>query len=142
MTNTALAFAVVLPTILVGHEIADHVFGQTDAEAKHKANRSWDGVRHNLSHVAKYHVVIGLMAVIVSYLLNVETNAMGWVAGLGFSAVTHGILDRRWPVAWILRSTGSPEFAKPGGPLPGMYLADQSLHKFCLWIAALLIVAL
>jgi hypothetical protein len=74
--------------------------------------------------------------------LNVPLTVAGMVAGLGFSAVTHAILDRRWPVRWILQHVGAPEFADLKTPICGMYLADQALHYGCLWVAALLIAAL
>ena len=66
----------------------------------------------------------------------------GVVAGLAFSALTHGLLDRRWPVRALLRAVGSPRFAETVAPICGIYAADQALHKLALLVSALLIATL
>jgi hypothetical protein len=54
------------------------------------------------------------------------------------SGATHAFIDRRWPVRWLLRRTGSPGFVEMATPVNGPYQADQALHHGCLLIAALL----
>jgi hypothetical protein len=64
-------------------------------------------------------------------------------AGFAWSAATHAVLDRRWPVRWLLQHTGSPDFAElRTAGLNGMYLADQALHSGALLVSALLITRL
>lgn len=92
-----------------------------------------------LMHVAQYHIVMLSMLITTIYVLDLQVTGLGLMAAFWFSFITHAILDRRWPVKWILEHTGSPEFAKMQQPLCGMYLADQGLHWFCLWISALLL---
>lgn len=142
----AATFAAVGFTLYAAHHLADHVLGQTDWQACNKARPGWRGWSANLAHVAQYHVVLVVALVAATALLDLPLTVLGAVLGLGFSAVTHAVLDRRWPVRWLLERTGSAPFVRlgePGGPqvgLNGMYLADQSLHVACLWVAALLMV--
>ncbi|MFB6396184.1 DUF3307 domain-containing protein [Polymorphospora lycopeni] len=142
MSVSALVFAVVAATLYAGHQLADHVLGQSDAQASNKAASGWGGWRHLLGHVGAYHLVLVVMLVITVVVLDLPVTVVGMVAGLSFSAVTHAVLDRRWPVRWILQHTGSADFADRQSPICGMYLADQALHYGCLWVSALLIAAL
>lgn len=138
----AATFAAVAVTLYAGHQLADHVLGQTDWQAANKAKPGMIGWSANLTHVALYHLVVAVMLRIVWQVFDLPLSLPGVLAGLGFSFVTHAILDRRWPVQWIARHTGSPEFVKPEHPLPGAYLVDQAAHLGCLWISSLLVVLL
>ncbi|MFI5491349.1 DUF3307 domain-containing protein [Actinoplanes sp. NPDC051859] len=140
MSNSALVFAVASATLVAAHQLADHIF-QTDADAAAKTYVGWHGWRHLLIHVGTYHATALVMLVVTAVVLDVPLTFTGVVAGFGFSAVTHAILDRRWPVRWILQHLGAAQFADRMSPICGMYLADQALHYGCLWVAALLIAA-
>jgi len=141
MSTSAVVFAVSMATLVVAHQLADHIF-QTDADAAAKANPGLHGWRHLLTHVSTYHATAVFMLIVTAVVLDVPFTGTGLVVGLTFSAVTHAILDRRWPVRWILQHTGSAAFADRMSPICGMYLADQALHYGCLWVAALLIAIL
>jgi hypothetical protein len=56
---------------------------------------------------------------------------------LGFliSATTHGFIDRRCPMRWLLRRTGSASFSEMQ---LGVLSADQALHAFFLALMAVL----
>lgn len=136
--TTAATFAAVAVTLYAGHQVADHVLGQTDRQASQKALPGWAGWRADLAHVAQYHLVMGAMLGTAWWVLGLDVSGWGVAAGLGISAATHALLDRRWPVRWLLVHTGSPFFASPEHPLPGGYLADQALHYAALWVAALI----
>lgn len=140
--ESAIVFAATGITINAAHEFADHVLGQTDKIAANKVKPGREGWSHILQHVASYHVVMIVMLLVVISLLNLPVTILGFTSAMLFSAVSHAIIDRRWPVRLILEKTGSPKFAEMMQPLCGMYLADQSLHKECLWISALLIALL
>ncbi|MBQ1051682.1 DUF3307 domain-containing protein [Micromonospora sp. C51] len=142
MLISAVVFAVVAATFYAGHQVADHVFGQSDKQAAHKAAPGWHGWRHLLGHVVAYHVVVVVMLAITIAALDLPVTMLGLAAGLGFSVISHAILDRRWPVRWLLTHTGSGDFADRQAPICGMYLADQSLHAACLWVSSLLIACL
>jgi hypothetical protein len=137
--STAALFAAVFATLYAGHMLADHVLGQTDRQALGKSAPGWRGWGWCLAHVAQYHLVLAAMLAVAGWVLTLPLSPVGVVAGLGFSAVTHAVLDRRWPVVWILRHTGSAPFAETE---QGRYVADQSLHVAALWVAALLIAAI
>src|SRR4051794_30917491 len=127
MSTSASVFAVSMATLVAAHQLADHIV-QTDTDAHAKAGPGWNGWRHLLMHVSTYHGTALLMLLITAVALDVPLTVTGMLAGLGFSAVTHAFLDRRWPVRWILQHTGSAAFADRMSPICGMYLADQALH--------------
>lgn len=151
---TALAtFATVWAVLSVGHNLADHVFGQTDHQAAHKGapaaaevaegvspHRGWAAC---LAHVAQYHVVLVVLVALVWLVLPLEFTWTGLTAGLAVSVVTHAFFDRRWPVRWLLQHIGAAGFAdlKAAG-MNGMYLTDQALHQTALLVSALLITCL
>lgn len=146
-------FATVWAVLAVGHTLADHVLGQTDAQAAKKAAPTAEQVASGahphagwgacLAHVGQYHLVLAAVFSVVWLTLPLPVSWWGLLAGFAFSAGTHAILDRRWPVRAILRRCGSPRFAdlRDHG-LNGMYLADQALHSTALMISALLITRL
>lgn len=144
-SGRARAFAVVLPALLVAHNLGDHIV-QTDHQAAHKAT-SWTAMA---GHVSSYTATCATALALTTRATGVQTSWRRTLAGLAFSAITHAVLDRRWPVIAILRRTGSPGFATSntiragaGGdqplPLHGPYLADQALHHVCLLASALII---
>ncbi|WP_205380466.1 hypothetical protein [Streptomyces sp. MBT27] len=140
-------------TLAVGHNLADHVAGQTDAQAAAKGaptpaevdegvspRRGWGAC---LRHVAQYHLVLAALVAVTWAVLPLHLTPAGIGAALAVSISTHAFFDRRWPVRWILEHTGSPEFAQlNAGGLNGMYLADQALHHLALFAAAVLMARL
>ncbi|PAU47543.1 hypothetical protein CK936_18100 [Streptomyces albireticuli] len=136
--------------LAVGHNLADHVLGQTDRQAAGKAAPSATDVASGtnprqgwgacLAHVARYHLVMAALVALAWSALPLELSWPGLVAGLTVSVSTHAFFDRRWPVRWILEHSGSANFAqlKTAG-MNGMYLADQALHQTALLVSALLI---
>jgi hypothetical protein len=150
---TLATFGVVSAVLMVSHNIADHVLGQTDRQAAGKGAPSPEQVAEGanphagwgacLAHVGQYHLVMLALLGLADAALPLTMSWAGMMAGLGFSAVTHAFLDRRWPVRWLLRATGSPEFAQlSASGLNGMYLADQALHALALLVATGLITLL
>jgi len=96
--------ATVFLVLLAGHLLGDWV-AQTDWQATTKT-RSWAALT---AHVASYHLLMGL-------LLLIPILRDGWPAGkalaaLAASAITHAVIDRRWPVRALMRAAGSPGFA-------------------------------
>lgn len=146
----AFTFAVVLPTLLVAHNLADHVI-QTDHQAARKAS-SW---RAMAGHIVGYTATAVVFLAVLWFALDVRPHWAWAAAGLAFSAASHAFIDRRWPVLVLLSRTGSWDFANttvrttanPNGsgehvgaaPINGMYVADQALHWVCLFVSALLI---
>lgn len=137
----AATFAVVLLVLYVGHQLGDHV-AQTDRQAEGKSAPGAGGWAAMAGHLAGYHLTVAVLLVATTALLGLPLSPWGIAAGLGFSAGTHAILDRRWPVRAILRATGSPRFAELTTPVCGMYAADQALHLLALLVSALLIVTI
>jgi Protein of unknown function (DUF3307) len=136
----SVVFAVSLVALLVAHQLGDHVL-QTDRQAAGKADgRRW--WRPMIGHLVGYHATAAVVVVGTGAVLSLNLTVRGVVAGLAFSAVTHGLLDRRWPVRAILRAVGSPRFAEATAPICGIYAADQALHKLALLVSALLIASL
>lgn len=145
-------FGAALAMLWAAHDVADHVV-QTDHQAANKAS-SW---RAMAGHVGGY-TATQVAALALLRPLGVRPSMGRLVVAVAFSAATHAFLDRRWPVAAILRRTGSGRFAtplvvvdgpdedhRPGdvltGPVPlhGPYLADQALHHAALTVSALIL---
>ncbi|MFJ6452304.1 DUF3307 domain-containing protein [Streptomyces hydrogenans] len=150
---TLATFGAVWAVLSVGHNLADHVFGQTDHQADNKGapsaaevadgaslRRGWCAC---LGHVAQYHLVMAVMLALVWAVLPLQLSFTGLSAGLVVSAVTHAFFDRRWPVRWLLEHIGSKGFAElKAAGMNGMYLTDQALHQTALLVSALLITRL
>jgi len=132
--SAARRFAVVLPTLLVAHHVADHLV-QTDHQAAAKVS-DWGAMA---GHVGGYQVTQALALASVAAVTRERLSWRRVLLGGAFSAVTHAFLDRRWPVRKALEATRSPGFADMTTPLHGIYLADQALHHGCLLVSALLI---
>lgn len=145
MSNDALTrsvvFAVALVALLVGHSLGDHI-AQTDRQALRKAERGAAGWRALAGHLLGYHATAAAVLLLTAAALRLPLSPLGVAAGLAFSAATHGLLDRRWPVRAVLRATRSPQFAETTSPVCGMYVADQALHQLALLVTALLVAAL
>lgn len=145
-------FTATLGTLLVLHDLADHVTGQTDEQAKNKMKTPAQCVAEDMhkhtgykalaGHILGYHATLFAGLVVVYALLDVNVTWLGIFAGLLFSAVTHAFFDLRWPVRMVLEYSGSPKFADMLTPVCGMYQADQALHKTALLVSSLLIVGL
>jgi Protein of unknown function (DUF3307) len=121
--------AIVFLVLLAGHLLGDWV-AQNDWQATNKT-RSWAALT---AHVASYHLLMGL-------LLLIPVVRDGWPAGkalaaLAVSAVTHAVIDRRWPVRALMRAAGSPGFAAVEW---GVIAVDQALHLFILAMLAVLL---
>lgn len=131
-------FAASLAALYVGHMVGDHV-AQTDWQAAHKAGKGWPAASAMFGHIVSYGLCQAV-ALFVLRLVDVPVSNAASYAGLAFSLATHAFIDRRWPVQWILRHTGSANFAGlTSGGMNGPYLTDQSLHIGCLFVAALII---
>ena len=122
--------------LFAGHWAGDHL-AQTDRQAAHKAGKGAEGWQAMAGHVAGY---TACQAVALAGLAATgrRTSLGRAAAALAISAGTHAVIDRRWPVQWLLRHTGSPDFASLASHgLNGPYLADQALHIGCIYAAAL-----
>ena len=150
--SRAAVFGAALAALWAAHDIGDHVV-QTDHQAAGKAG-SW---RAMAGHLGGYHAT-QLAALVLLRRLDITPSWKRTAAAVAFSTITHGLLDRRWPVVRLLDATGSRAFARPvitvsgkalgdpqdagsveaSGALPvhGPYLADQALHHGCLLVTA------
>jgi hypothetical protein len=134
--NRAADFGAVAAALWAAHDLGDHIV-QTDHQAADKAT-SW---RAMTGHIAGYTATqIGALAAIRT-LLGVRPSFRRVAAAVLFSAATHAIIDRRWPVKALLRATRSPRFAEMLTPICGPYQADQALHHGCLLVSALVMTA-
>lgn len=130
-------FATLFVLLYVAHLLADYP-GQSDHQAGFKDKPGWQGWQANLTHAAT-HVAITALVLGVGTLL-LDEVALGvwptlltllWIGG------THGFIDRRWPVLWWMRHTGSTDWIERGGAAH----VDQTAHITALAIAALALAA-
>lgn len=136
----AASFAAVGVAFLIGHNLADHAFGQTDRQAAGKSQPGRPGWLAALAHAAQYQLVVAVVLVTTLIALSVPVSPWGAFLGQALSFGSHTVIDRRWPVRWLLEHTGSSEYAKNISTFNGMYLADQAIHAGFLWLAALITV--
>ncbi|MFD0575467.1 DUF3307 domain-containing protein [Dactylosporangium darangshiense] len=129
-----------LGALFVGHSLGDHI-AQTDHQAAGKSGSGAAAWRALGGHLLTYHLTLAAVLLLTAAALRLPLSPLGVCAGFAFSVVTHGLLDRRWPVRAILRATRSPEFAETTTPVNGMYVADQALHHLALLGTALMIAA-
>jgi len=143
--SRSVVFAVSLAALFVAHHVGDHVF-QTDRQAARKADPQTYGAgaswRAMGGHLLGYHATALIILLATAAVLRLPLSVTGVVVALVFSAVTHALLDRRWPVRALLRATGSPMFAEAKTPVCGLYAADQALHRLALLVSALLLATL
>lgn len=144
---TLATFGASWAVLAVGHNLADHIGGQTHHQSQAKAaptraevatgvspRRGWGA---NLAHVAQYHLLLGALALSAWSVLPLHWSPLGVGLALAWSAGTHAFLDRRWPVRWLLDHTRQRGVADLNtGGVNGMYLADQALHGLALGVAA------
>jgi hypothetical protein len=130
-------FAAIFAALYAGHVVGDLVV-QTHWQSQHKAERSWRGVVAMAGHLAGY-ATTQIVALIAVTTVGARFGLAASIAGLAFSVSSHGFIDRRWPVVWILDRTGSAQFARlASGGVNGAFQADQALHVGCCFIAALI----
>lgn len=134
---SALVFAVSFIALYAGHMVGDFL-AQTHAQSLGKTQpHGW--LAPMFGHLTGYGTaqVVALLAVF--WMTGVHTSPNGMLAGIAFSLLTHGFIDRRWPVRWLLEHTGSREFAElASNGINGMMLGDQALHVGAIFISALL----
>lgn len=99
--------------VLAGHLIGDWIV-QTDRQASLKMT-SWMAMSDHMStyHLTMFVVVIG------------SWWSWTFLPFMLVSLVTHTFIDRRWPVKWLMRHTGSARFAETEW---GVIAVDQALH--------------
>ncbi|MEV6527777.1 DUF3307 domain-containing protein [Longispora sp. NPDC051575] len=153
-TDKAAVFAAALLALLFAHTFADHWI-QTDHQANTKGRPGWVGRLACARHVATYTVTAAAALLAVELRLDLDLHPGRVAAGLAVSAVTHYLLDRRAPLAWLAALSGHAAFFRLGAPRPqyadtdrpdnpslgtGSYALDQSAHWLFLFVAALIIV--
>lgn len=130
----AATFAAVFATLYAAHQVADHWI-QTQHQADCKGQPGWAGRLACAAHVATYTATAVLALVFLIAGTGLRLDPSGVTVGLGISAVTHYIADRRTPLRWLAdRLRKSPAWLDKAG---GMYALDQSWHVGWLFITAL-----
>lgn len=143
MTDTTITrvalFVVSFAAMQAAHYVADHWL-QTDHQAAAKGDANWRGRWACASHVGVYVFAQAVALYAAAGWLGLHL-APGWTAaGLGVSAVTHYVADRRWPLRWLAeRSAPARFFHVKGGGINGAYLLDQSWHLGWIFVAALVV---
>jgi hypothetical protein len=128
-------FATVFILLYAAHMLADYAL-QTDHQAEHKAERSRAGWCANLAH-AGTHVLTCTVALAVgaAVLSGTHFPVTRAIVALAWVGASHGLIDRRWLIAWWMDNTGSADFRTRGGAQH----VDQTAHILALCIAAFII---
>lgn len=115
---TVATFGSVRVVLAVGHNLADHVIGQTDHQAGRKAAPSAaevaDGVSPQrgrgacLGHIVQYHLVMAVMAVMLALIWAVLPLQMSWASLAEGLAVSAWITGARCAGCWSTSGRCSP----------------------------------
>ena len=111
--DAALTFAVVLPSLLVAHQVADHWI-QSDHQAANKGLPGWPGRLACARHVATYTLTTAATVALVWLLFDLPITPLGFIAGQAVSAVTHYWADRRFTLARLCERLGKGNFYRLG----------------------------
>ncbi|WP_030760693.1 DUF3307 domain-containing protein [Streptomyces sp. NRRL F-2664] len=125
-------FAEIAFLLYVGHLLADYPF-QTDHQAAHKAGCGRIGWAANVSHSATHVLICGLLLAVGSVGLGWHLPLLPAVAAVVWIGISHGFIDRRWPVAAWMRLARQQGWAAHGGAAH----VDQTAHVLALTLAAL-----
>ncbi|MFI5987558.1 DUF3307 domain-containing protein [Streptomyces sp. NPDC051555] len=116
----------------VAHLLSDYAF-QMDRQSERKALPSAAGWRALLSHAGTHVVVSALLLGAGSVLLDLPPGLPAAITD--WVGLSHGVIDRRWPVQWWMEHTGSSGFFEKGGaPLVDLLCtikARETPSHFC-----------
>lgn len=151
--SAAAAFAVLLVTALVAHDVLDH-WGQTPHQSEHKARPGLVGHWNCFKHVAVYSIgcLAAMLAAAAACGFAADLSVPGLVAATLLNAVTHYVADRRGPLRWLAVAVfrkrqfcalGVPRDGRDDNPClgTGLYALDQSFHRWFHLVAVAVIVA-
>ncbi|MER6605841.1 DUF3307 domain-containing protein [Streptomyces sp. NPDC000927] len=124
-------FGTVFALLYIGHHIADYLI-QTDRQATTKSSKTAKGYLANIIHATSHALTESALLVIGSSLLGLSFTLPAGAAAVAWIGVTHGFIDRRWPVTRWMRNTGSTDYIEMGGA----ERVDQAMHIACLGVAA------
>jgi Protein of unknown function (DUF3307) len=146
--SRAGVFAAVFAALFVAHQVGDH-WVQTERQAKRKALPGRTGRWACARHAGTYTWTGIAFLYLTALVCDIQLASWRVFLGLGISAVTHYVADRRAPLRRLATWSGHREFYQFGAPRPGRddnptlgtgaYAMDQSYHHMALWVAALVI---
>lgn len=119
--------------LLVGHLIGDYIIQQhtwsTRKVAPGWAGRGWCTV-HAVTYAAACWAVLAVAVAVEGIAVNGAAVTVGMIINAGL----HGFLDRRWPLVWLVRASGSGPWldADPRALL----IFDQVVHVITLYAIA------
>ncbi len=133
--NAAAAYAAMRAAAGIGD-----FYLQTGHQAAHKADAGWSGRLVVARHAASYAGVQAVALVAANKLLGMGLKPAHMAAAVAFSGITHGFIDRRWPVRKLAEATGKLGFHDMGaGTLAsGAFHLDQSAHHALEAVAAVI----
>ena len=111
-------------TLLLAHVAGDWLL-QTEWEALNKGH-NW---RAMLYHVGTYHAVVLLVLLSRIGFQNISVYLI-----TALLALSHAVLDRRWPVLWYMRTLILSVSGPPEKWL--MIVVDQAIHVMLLGLTA------
>lgn len=129
-------FAETFVLLYAAHLAADYPL-QTDHQAGCKASPGRAGWLANAAH-AGTHVAASAVALGAGWaVLPLPLTLLPTLLLLAWIGISHGLIDRRWPITWWMQHTGQSEFIKHGGAAH----VDQTAHILALVAGALVIAA-
>ena len=127
-------FAALFAGLYVAHHLGDY-WVQTNTQATTKTLPGRVGRRACLAHVTTYTITAVLVLTVVAWRLDLVLDPGRAAIGLGVSAVTHYLADRR---VLLRRLAVLAHHDGPWLDTGGLALMDQSWHIAWLFAAALI----
>jgi hypothetical protein len=134
VTTRVAAFAAVFVALYAAHMVADH-WVQTQWESDTKSRPGWVGRRACALHVCTYTLTAVLALWVMVWRTGLYLDPVRPWIGLGVSAWSHYLIDRRTILAWATRMLRKDPAWVAGW---GRYQLDQSAHVGFLFLAALI----
>lgn len=124
--------------LLVGHLIGDYLIQQHTWSTR-KVEPGWAGRAWCTVHAVTYAATCWVVLAVAVAVDGLTVNQIAVAVAMAANAALHGFLDRRWPLVWIIRATGSGSWldADPRALL----IFDQVVHVITLYAIAVGITA-
>ncbi|MGO4459896.1 DUF3307 domain-containing protein [Streptomyces sp. M-16] len=135
MITTSVLFATAFIVMYAAHLLADSPFqtdtqsarkaGWTELDSRERAVRHHHGWGANQAHAGTHTLItLVLLLVVPGWALGLPLSVAGLVAALGWIHLSHGLIDRRWPIAWWMEHANQSSFRARGGAAH----VDQAAH--------------
>lgn len=116
--------------LIVGHLFGDFIIQQHTWSTR-KTAPGWTGRAWCTVHAVTYGAACWAVLAVAVAIEGIAVNGSAVAIGMVVNAALHGFLDRRWPLVWLVRASGSGQWldADPRA----LFIFDQVVHVITLY---------